>query len=108
MTFERVVVIPGTHPSLPGHFPGNPVVPGVVLLNEILDSLGRMLEQPVYVTELPSVKFLSPLKPGEALRTTLVQEESGQMLFRCFAGARLVAQGTVKFTVRQSTGQASL
>lgn len=108
MTFERVVIIAPTHPSLPGHFPGNPVVPGVVLLNEIMDSLERMLQQPVHVTELPSVKFLSPLRPGEALTICLVQEEWGQMLFRCLAGVRLVAQGTVKFTVRQPTEQASL
>jgi 3-hydroxyacyl-[acyl-carrier-protein] dehydratase len=107
MTFERVVVIAPTHPSLPGHFPGNPVVPGVVLLNEIMDSLGRMVEQPVHVTELPSVKFLSPLRPGEALTICLVQEESGQALFRCLAGVKLVAQGTVKFTLSPRTERAS-
>jgi len=82
------------------------VVPGVVLLDEIMDSLSRMLQEPVYVTELPSVKFLSPLRPGEALTVCLEQEESGQALFRCLLGARLVAQGTVTFTVGQPAKKA--
>ncbi len=32
---ERVVTIPADHPSLPGHFPGRPIVPAVVILDEV-------------------------------------------------------------------------
>jgi 3-hydroxyacyl-[acyl-carrier-protein] dehydratase len=99
MSFERMVAISPDHPSLPGHFPGHPVVPGVVLLNEIIETLRGMVGQPVLVTGMPSVKFVSPLKPGEALTIHIEQEEAGQALFKCQVGRRLVASGMLTFTM---------
>ena len=54
--------IESTHPSLPGHFPGDPIVAGVVLLDHIaacLEGAGHTL------VRLHAVKFLAPLRPGE-------------------------------------------
>ena len=31
--------IPADHPSLPGHFPGQPIVPGVVVLERVLEAV---------------------------------------------------------------------
>lgn len=33
------LVIPPDHPALPGHFPGNPLVPGVLILAHVLAAL---------------------------------------------------------------------
>ena len=32
-------IISADHPSLPGHFPGHPIVPGVVLLDRVLEAI---------------------------------------------------------------------
>ena len=98
MAHERVVVIQPDHPSLPGHFPGYPVVPGVVLLNEVMDSLYQLSEQPARVTGLPMVKFASPLKPGEAVTIRMEEDGPNSAMFRCHVGARLVASGSLQFT----------
>lgn len=61
----EVIRIPADHPALPGHFPGDPVVPGVLLLDA---AWARIRERrPGSIASLPSVKFLSPVRPGEAV-----------------------------------------
>jgi 3-hydroxyacyl-[acyl-carrier-protein] dehydratase len=54
--------VPSTHPSLPGHFPGNPIVPGVVLLDRVAAALEN---RGARLARIGVVKFLTPLKPDE-------------------------------------------
>ncbi len=61
------------HPSLPGHFPGHPVVPGVVLLDRLAAALERTGAGPL--RRLATVKFLSPLLPDQ--EATLTATRSG-------------------------------
>jgi 3-hydroxyacyl-[acyl-carrier-protein] dehydratase len=57
------VRIAATHPALPGHFPGNPIVPGVVLLDRVAAAIERA--RGARIARIASVKFLAPLKPDE-------------------------------------------
>lgn len=102
MVHERVLSISHDHPSLAGHFPGSPVVPGVVLLNEVLDTLQASTAS-LKVTGLPMVKFSSPLKPGEAVTIRVVDEGGGRATFSCHVDARLVASGVIECTLSSET-----
>ena len=51
------------HPSLPGHFPNQPIVPGVLLLDHVLSRLQH--ETGRSVVRLQHVKFTSALRPQE-------------------------------------------
>ena len=60
---------------LKGHFPGNPVVPGVILCEILAQSTCVLLAdemsgelQPLY-TGLNNVRFKSPVKPGDLFET---------------------------------------
>ncbi len=60
---------------LKGHFPGNPIVPGVILCEILAQSACVLLQDamsegklPVY-TGLNNVKFRSPVKPGDRVET---------------------------------------
>jgi len=53
------------HPCLAGHFPGRPIVPGVVMLDAILQEAQRWLGRPLQVDALPQAKFIAPLLPGQ-------------------------------------------
>lgn len=87
-------VDPG-HPSLPGHFPGRPVVPGVVLLDAVVEALERRLGPGVRVCALPQVKFLQPLLPGEHARIDL-SLQLPRVRFRIERGETLVASGELE------------
>ncbi|RRJ85504.1 hypothetical protein D0544_09265 [Aestuariirhabdus litorea] len=52
------------HPSLAGHFPGNPVVPAVVILSTLFEAFARQQGGGVALEAFPRVKFLRPLRAG--------------------------------------------
>ncbi len=89
--------IPTDHPSLPGHFPGNPVVPGVVVLDRVLDALEAECGQPGGAMRLPQVKFMQPLLPGQTAVVSL-EGAAPNWRFRVHHGERLIARGDVVLT----------
>ncbi|MGU7775328.1 AMP-binding protein [Burkholderia sp. MR1-5-21] len=87
--------IPADHPALPGHFPGHPIVPGVVLLDHAINAIGAALNRPLHAWRLGSAKFLSPVAPGEPLDLALDAAASGAIRFTVRAGRRDVATGVL-------------
>ncbi|SAK46593.1 beta-hydroxyacyl-ACP dehydratase [Caballeronia hypogeia] len=83
------------HPALAGHFPGRPIVPGVVLLDHALDAIGGALGRSFDACRIESAKFLSPAVPGEALDIAWETAASGAIRFTIRAGERAVASGTL-------------
>jgi acyl-coenzyme A synthetase/AMP-(fatty) acid ligase len=87
--------VPPGHPALTGHFPGRPIVPGVVLLDHALDAIGCALGKSFGACRIESAKFLSPAEPGEVLDVAYETSASGAIRFTVRAGARTVASGAV-------------
>ena len=82
------------HPSLPGHFPGSPVVPGVVLLSEVLADLRRQLPH-VRVTGIKKLKFLRMLFPGQEFTVEFGATAANNLRFKCWRDAALLADGNL-------------
>lgn len=57
--------VPIDHPAFAGHFPGRPIVPGVVLLDYVIAAVSKASGQPV--VGIGNTKFLSPVGPGAEL-----------------------------------------
>ena len=87
--------VPASHPSLPGHFPGNAIVPGVVLLSLVLEQLQQRFG-PFTPTRLRSVKFLRPLRPGERFSLDAEESAPGLLRFVCRHGQDPLAEGSVQ------------
>ena len=96
---ERIVTIGADHPSLAGHFPGHPVVPGVVMLGEIMKAIREMAKEHIEFVGMPSAKFMSPLNPGEPLTIRLEQQRDDTTEFICTTGSRLIASGCLRYRI---------
>ena len=86
-------LVPLDHPALPGHFPGNPVVPGVVVLDKVIDVLAASGVPLPQLRRLKQVKFIEPLLPGQEARVT-AEVGNGTLSFSVTRGDRTVAKGT--------------
>lgn len=97
MTIEKHLRIDPSHPSLAGHFPGNPIVPGVVILGEVLELIGKSLGESFVLSKMPSVKFHSPLRPNESLQLNFDILPDHLVTFSCQVGPRQIASGQFIF-----------
>ena len=63
------IVVPANHPALAGHFPGQPVVPAVVMLDAVLAEIQARGD--FVLRSIPTVKFLNAVMPGERVELRL-------------------------------------
>ncbi len=90
---QTTFAVSPTHSALPGHFPGHPLVPGVVMLEQVAMALRAWRgERLVRVAE---VKFAAPLLPGESAELTL-SEAGSRVRFEIRRGGELLARGMVE------------
>ena len=87
------LALPVPHPATDGHFPGAPILPGVVLLDEAVRVIERDLGTQALCWRIASVKFLSPAAPGEALSLEHERLSGGGVRFTISSGERTVATG---------------
>jgi len=87
--------VPLDHPAFAGHFPGTPILPGVVLLDVALQIIAKTSGIALDLCEISSVKFLSPASPGDELVIQHSVAASGTIRFDILAGARKIASGSI-------------
>jgi 3-hydroxyacyl-[acyl-carrier-protein] dehydratase len=96
-------VIAHDRACLDGHFPGRPIAPGVVVLDEALSLIADHL--PGWsVSGLASAKFLSVVLPGQAVEVQCgpmpADPASGRVDFACFIVGRAVVRGVARLQTR--------
>jgi len=80
---DMTFTISSAHPSLEGHFPGNPVVPGVVILDEVINII-KSIKPGFTITAIPTVKFIHPLLPGQTVSLEVNEKSETAISFTCY------------------------
>lgn len=92
-------VVPQQHPCFPAHFPGQPIVPGALLMQWIFAQIRNQYCNYSIVT-IKSMKFLKSLHPGDDCR---LQLEGDPALLRlsiaCYCHSDLVCKGVVELAL---------
>ena len=95
---DRIVQSPldiaADHPAFAGHFPGAPVLPGVVLLDEALHSVRESGALADAAFRIGSAKFFHRVLPGSSLVIRHRKLANGSVEFEIVAGDTRVAAGT--------------
>ena len=94
MTFEVLRLIHADHPSLPGHFPGAPLVPGVIILDEVVAAFDEW-RRDSQLSGVRSVKFLAPLNPEQPFTISLsaTRKDASEVSFCCRVDERVIVEG---------------
>jgi 3-hydroxyacyl-[acyl-carrier-protein] dehydratase len=92
---QSTLAIAADHPAFAGHFPGFPVLPGAVLLDEILTAI--QIAQGIDLTawHVSSAKFLSAVRPSDSLILEHEAKSAGSIHFSIRVHDRRVAIGTL-------------
>lgn len=98
-------VIAADHPALSGHFPGDPILPGVAILAAVLDAI-EATGCRIGRSHWRVAKFHSPARPGDALVIDLDPRDERQFAFSVRTRERLVADGTVAIELASETALA--
>src|SRR5579862_8741583 len=96
MSVLTTLRIDAAHPALAGHFPGAPVLPGVVLLDETVRALERVDGGAERRWTISAAKFLKPVQPGETLTFEYEPLANGSMRFAVSSAGRPVASGVLR------------
>ena len=89
--------IPASHPSIPGHFPGNPIVPAVVILDEVIAACNEW-QPSIRIEGISNAKFVSPLAPDQAFNIHLDAPGKGSIKFECRLKDRTLVTGKIQIT----------
>ena len=74
------------HPTAAGHFPSNPIIPGALLLDEVVAAIAGAAGHEVVM--IRAAKFLQPVRPGESLNLRWQSPSSGTVKFECERGGK--------------------
>jgi len=122
LMIDRIIEIEGTRrvvgiknvtinePYFQGHYPGNPIMPGVLVIEALAQIGGVLLSQKLehkgkvaVLLTLDKVKFRRAVRPGDQLileaEAIRVRSSTGHVKGRARVGADLVAEAEIKFVL---------
>jgi 3-hydroxymyristoyl/3-hydroxydecanoyl-(acyl carrier protein) dehydratase len=89
------LILPADHPSAAGHFPGDPIIPGALLLSETLRLIEADLGRSLSPYRIRRAKFPRPARPGDELLIRFSGSAQSAIRFECAVRDDTVLVGEV-------------
>lgn len=99
MTAPCTLRVDADHPAFAGHFPGNPILPGVVLLDAAVHAASAAVTARHW--QIVTAKFHNVVRPGERLTLEMEALSEGLVRFSIRSPTQLVASGSLRPGVRE-------
>jgi 3-hydroxyacyl-[acyl-carrier-protein] dehydratase len=90
------------HPCGAGHFPGNPIIPGALLLDEVLACIATDLDIANGVWRIKSAKFPQPVRPGGTVHIDYTRAANGEIRFAGSVAESKVISGIASYPASES------
>ena len=101
--------LPEESPIFEGHFPGYPIMPGVLMIETIAQAGGWLVmaglrfRQMAFLAKVSEAKMRSFLAPGQAIRVEATQDHDGSgyavVSGRIKSGGKLISEATITYRV---------
>ncbi len=98
-------------PFFQGHFPGSPIMPGVLIIESMAQVGGVLVfksipdrdDKLVFFMAIENAKFRKPVRPGDQLRVEMdivrIKGRVGKLRGKAYVDCQLVAQGDIMFSL---------
>jgi beta-hydroxyacyl-ACP dehydratase FabZ len=116
-TIVGIKNVSANEPFFQGHFPNNPIMPGVLILEAMAQTGGilvfkvfpQYINKPFYFAGLDKVRFRKPVRPGDRLvmKVKLQKQRGGffKMLGEAFVDDVLVAEAELMANIDLNSGE---
>jgi 3-hydroxyacyl-[acyl-carrier-protein] dehydratase len=94
-TLRSLIEVTKDHPAFAGHFPRFPVLPGAILLDQVLAIIESQRGIDLTQWRIASAKFLGLVRPGDSLYLEHELSKSGSIRFSLSTANRKVAGGSL-------------
>ena len=94
---EADIHVPSDSPWFRGHFPGEPILPGVAQIGMVKDAIRQARDQDLKVTGVRRVRFKQIIRPDDKLKliATPLKENVGAYTFRILIENEAVCSGVM-------------
>jgi len=91
--------IPEDHPAMPGHFPGHPLIPAVVIMDRVVVAFESQFNMKLDMFSFPQIKFLVPMFPNNEFDIQFKEIKPGRVDFSVGNNELIYTKGRLSFEV---------
>ncbi len=82
-------------PWFRGHFPEEPILPGIAQIQIVLDTVKKAFDNPLRLLTINRVRFKQKVRPGDLIGVIVAKKEKGGYAFRIVSNEEIVASGSM-------------